>query len=217
MSRRHMREWRYSSTILDLGTRWRWVVNFTTRPLYPRWNSPRYPLDRRLGGPQSRSGGCRKEKNHPLGRIWTQAVQPIALSVHWITLTSTLLMGFKVIEFIVLLITSRIYLLFLSFSCFQIREGVHLRWEETLTKNITVNGLASLLPLETTVVCYSHPMQPHSRIDLRQGCTQRILRALQLAFQIPTKEKVRVENSSHESSSWHVLTNNLNPMHGDAL
>jgi hypothetical protein len=50
-----MEEWRYRSTILDLGTRWRWVVSFTTRPLYPRGKSPRYP-DRRLRGPQSRSG-----------------------------------------------------------------------------------------------------------------------------------------------------------------
>jgi hypothetical protein len=42
--------------ILDLGTRWRWVVSFMPRPLYPRGKSPWYPLDRRLGGPQSRSG-----------------------------------------------------------------------------------------------------------------------------------------------------------------
>jgi hypothetical protein len=48
---RRMGELRYSSTILDLGTRWRWVVSFMPRPLYPR-----YPLDRRLGGPKSRSG-----------------------------------------------------------------------------------------------------------------------------------------------------------------
>jgi hypothetical protein len=53
----------YSSTILDLCTRWRWVVNFTTRRLYPRLKSPRYPLDRRLDGPQSRSGRCRAKKN----------------------------------------------------------------------------------------------------------------------------------------------------------
>jgi hypothetical protein len=39
----------------DLGTSWRWVVSFTPRPLYPRGKSPRYPLDRRLGGPQGRS------------------------------------------------------------------------------------------------------------------------------------------------------------------
>jgi hypothetical protein len=32
------------------------VVSFTPRPLYPQEKSPWYPLDRRLGGPQSRSG-----------------------------------------------------------------------------------------------------------------------------------------------------------------
>jgi hypothetical protein len=31
------------------------LVSFTPRPLYPRGRSPRYPLYRRLGGPQSRS------------------------------------------------------------------------------------------------------------------------------------------------------------------
>jgi hypothetical protein len=51
------REWRYSSTFLDLSTRWRWVVSFTLRG-----NSPRYPLDRRLGGPLSRSGRNVKRK-----------------------------------------------------------------------------------------------------------------------------------------------------------
>jgi hypothetical protein len=54
--RRRMREWRYSSIIPDLGTRWRWVVSFTSQPLWPRGKCPRYPLDRRLGGPQNRSG-----------------------------------------------------------------------------------------------------------------------------------------------------------------
>jgi hypothetical protein len=28
--------------IIDLGTRWRWVVSFTTRPLYPQGKSPFY-------------------------------------------------------------------------------------------------------------------------------------------------------------------------------
>jgi hypothetical protein len=49
--------------ILDLGTRWRRVVSFTTQPLYSQGKSPWYPLDRRLGGPQSRSGCCGEEKN----------------------------------------------------------------------------------------------------------------------------------------------------------
>jgi hypothetical protein len=36
------------------------VVSFLPRPLYPQGKSPWYPLDRRLGGPQScsRRGGC---------------------------------------------------------------------------------------------------------------------------------------------------------------
>jgi hypothetical protein len=42
--------------LIDIGTCWRWVVSFTLRPLYPRGKSPRYALDRRLGGLQNLSG-----------------------------------------------------------------------------------------------------------------------------------------------------------------
>jgi hypothetical protein len=49
--------------ILDLGTRWRSVISFTPRPLYSQGKNPLYPLDRRLGGPQSRSGRGGEEKN----------------------------------------------------------------------------------------------------------------------------------------------------------
>jgi hypothetical protein len=65
---------------LDLGTSWR-LVNFTSRPLYPRGKSPRYPLDRRFGGPQSRSGRFGEQKIlDPTGtRILTPSVvQPVA-------------------------------------------------------------------------------------------------------------------------------------------
>jgi hypothetical protein len=56
--------------ILDLGTRLRWVLRFTPRPLYPRGKSSWYPLDRRLGGPQSRSWHGGEEKNsQPLPAI----------------------------------------------------------------------------------------------------------------------------------------------------
>jgi hypothetical protein len=48
--------------ILNLGTRWRWVGSLTTPPLYPLGNSQQYPLDRSLGGPQSRSGRGGEEK-----------------------------------------------------------------------------------------------------------------------------------------------------------
>jgi hypothetical protein len=50
-------------SFFDLGTRGRWVVSFTPRPLYSQGKSPFYPLDRRLGGPQSRSGRGGEEKN----------------------------------------------------------------------------------------------------------------------------------------------------------
>jgi hypothetical protein len=52
-----------ASRIIDLGTRWKWVINFTPRPLYHQGKSPRYPLDRGLGGPQSPSGRGGEEKN----------------------------------------------------------------------------------------------------------------------------------------------------------
>jgi hypothetical protein len=60
---RRVGEWTYSAIILDLGIRWRWVVSFTHRLLYLRGNSSRYPLDRRLGGAQSRSRHCEVKKN----------------------------------------------------------------------------------------------------------------------------------------------------------
>jgi len=45
------------------------VVSFTPRPLYSQGKIPSYPLDRRLGGPQSRCGRGGGEKNSqpPLG------------------------------------------------------------------------------------------------------------------------------------------------------
>jgi hypothetical protein len=60
---------------LDLGTSWRWAVRITTRPLCPRGKSPRYPLDRRLGEPQSRSGRCCEEKILYLSATRTPASQ----------------------------------------------------------------------------------------------------------------------------------------------
>jgi hypothetical protein len=65
---------------LDVGTSWRSVVSFTPRPIYPRGKSPRYPLDRRLGGPQSWSGRCEEKILDLTGtRPPTSAVtQPVA-------------------------------------------------------------------------------------------------------------------------------------------
>jgi hypothetical protein len=64
--------------ILDLGTKWRRVVRFVTRLLYPQ-GRPWYPLDRRLGGPQSRSGRGGEEKNsQPLPGLEVPIKQPVA-------------------------------------------------------------------------------------------------------------------------------------------
>jgi hypothetical protein len=48
--------------ILSLGTRYIWVISFKPRPLYPQGKGPRYPLDRRLGGPLRRSGHSKKRE-----------------------------------------------------------------------------------------------------------------------------------------------------------
>jgi hypothetical protein len=67
--------------ILELGIRWRGVVSFTPRQLYPQENSPWYALDRRLGGTQGLSGCGGEEKNSqsPIGtRTPPPSIQPVA-------------------------------------------------------------------------------------------------------------------------------------------
>jgi hypothetical protein len=51
--------------ILDLGTRFKWMVRFTPRPgrFTSQGKSSWYPLDRRLDGPQSHFELCGEEKN----------------------------------------------------------------------------------------------------------------------------------------------------------
>jgi hypothetical protein len=64
---------------LDLGIRWRWVVSFTPRPLYPQGKSHWYPLNGRLGGPQSRSTRGGEEKNsHPLPGLEPPIIHTLA-------------------------------------------------------------------------------------------------------------------------------------------
>jgi hypothetical protein len=54
------------------------VVSFTRLLLYLRGSSPMYPLDKRLDGPQSRSGPYEKESNlAPAGNL-TPVVQLVA-------------------------------------------------------------------------------------------------------------------------------------------
>jgi hypothetical protein len=60
---RYMWEWRHSSTILNFGTRWAWMLSFKAGPLYSRGKIPWHPSCRRLVGPQGRSVHCIEEKN----------------------------------------------------------------------------------------------------------------------------------------------------------
>jgi hypothetical protein len=69
----------YIHGFLDLSTSWRWVVSFTPVPLYPWGNGPRYPLNRRLGGPHSRSGWREVTILDPTGtNFGPSIVQPVA-------------------------------------------------------------------------------------------------------------------------------------------
>ena len=49
----------YLYSFFNVGARWGWVDNVTSRPLYPRKRTL-YPSYRRLVGPQGRSGRVRK-------------------------------------------------------------------------------------------------------------------------------------------------------------
>jgi hypothetical protein len=62
-----MGEWRYSSIILGLGTRWRSVISFTPLPLYPQAFHPRYQLDMKLDRPHSRPGHYAEDSLTPAG------------------------------------------------------------------------------------------------------------------------------------------------------
>ena len=64
--------------ILNLDTRWREVINFTTRPLYPR-ETPLVPTQHEAGGLQNGSGRLGEEKNLlPLPGFEPQKAQPLS-------------------------------------------------------------------------------------------------------------------------------------------
>jgi hypothetical protein len=86
--------------ILDLGTRRRWVFSFMSLPLYLQGKSPCYPLDRRLGGLQGRSGRSGVEKNsqplsgmespdHPALYHWATLLNYFSFYVHEDTIHET--------------------------------------------------------------------------------------------------------------------------------
>jgi hypothetical protein len=86
--------------ILDLSTRWKWVVSFTPWLLYPQGKSPWYPLDRRLGWPHSWSGSGDEVKNsQPLLGLEPPIIQSVVQC--YITELSWLLLSY--IMFILML------------------------------------------------------------------------------------------------------------------
>jgi hypothetical protein len=67
----------YLLLILDLGTRWgEWSASRPGRAL-PPGKVPRYPLDRRLGGPESRSAHRLQEKSFSSADDRTPVVQSV--------------------------------------------------------------------------------------------------------------------------------------------
>jgi hypothetical protein len=77
MAWRCMGEWEFTTSILNLNTRWRSVVSFTPQLFYVWGKSPQYPMERRLGGPHSQSGCFGEEKNLlPLLAIESQLSSP---------------------------------------------------------------------------------------------------------------------------------------------
>ena len=58
--------------ILNLGTRWRWVVSFTPLPICrPPWKETCFPTSRKLSVPQNRSGSFVEQKSLTFARVRT--------------------------------------------------------------------------------------------------------------------------------------------------
>jgi hypothetical protein len=80
-------EWKYmycSTYILNLRTRWKWLVSFMTLSLYPWGKRPWSPMERRLRGPQSWSG-CSGEGKNPFPDPASPVVQPTAKTLYWLS------------------------------------------------------------------------------------------------------------------------------------
>jgi hypothetical protein len=82
------------------------VVSFTPWSLYPQGKSPWYTLDRRLDGPQSRSGRGGEEKDfQPLKTLEPLIIQPVAqmmmMMMMMMTTTTTMMMMIIIIIIII--------------------------------------------------------------------------------------------------------------------
>jgi len=66
--------------ILGLGTRWRWVVSFTSRPLYPKGKNPWYPLGGWLGPRTALDIMVKRKIPNPMPGLEPPIIQTVA---HW--------------------------------------------------------------------------------------------------------------------------------------
>jgi hypothetical protein len=81
------------------------VVSSTPRKLYSQVKSRRYPLDRTLGRPQSRSGRCGEEKNlEPLAGIELRpsSLQPFAIPTELSRLSNVIISNIKIFTDIII-------------------------------------------------------------------------------------------------------------------
>jgi hypothetical protein len=71
-----------ASVILILGTRRRWVINFTPQLLYSQEGTWVYALNRKLGGAQSRSGHFEKDRSTTLNTVTALGCTDRMLQLH---------------------------------------------------------------------------------------------------------------------------------------
>jgi hypothetical protein len=77
--------WRCSSTILDLGTRWRWVVNFMPRPIYPQERAPgTHPIGGCLDAVVKRKSPATASTRTPIKVARSPAIHHWANTAPWI-------------------------------------------------------------------------------------------------------------------------------------
>jgi hypothetical protein len=147
----------------------------------PPGNNPRYQLDRRLGGPQSRSGRVGEEKNYqPLPELEPPIIQPVdqPLSLSYLCLSYIYIYIYIYIMYLSLSHTLSIFsfFTFLTLAC---REGgkpkseqpvlVAMQWLAFLPGilKFSFRFLAWLL-VNSTVIFHGFPPNIYSNLKIPQ-------------------------------------------------
>lgn len=145
---------RYSFIVIYLGTRWRWLVSSTPLPPYSLGKSPRFPLDRSLGEPQSRLWTLsRTETSNTLKGNRTQIprlFQPVAHHyAYWATPCKILILRVDILHSLAhSLIKPGNLISSSSVLCERLFVNTHIRF------NTSMSGEPSLHKI--SIVCLSH-------------------------------------------------------------